>query len=70
LWRQWPVIDWPKVLSCALSLGDRRQELTIAHKMLTDCGMEAFAERARVDLQATGQRARKRTARPFTVAAH
>ena len=29
--------------------------------MFTDFGMEAFAERARIELQATGERARKRT---------
>ena len=29
--------------------------------MFTHFGMEAFAERARVELQATGERARKRT---------
>ncbi len=40
---------------------DARKELRIAHKMFTDFGMEAFAERARIELQATGERARKRT---------
>jgi RNA polymerase sigma factor (sigma-70 family) len=40
---------------------DARKELRIAHEMFTDFGMEAFAERARVELQATGERARKRT---------
>jgi DNA-binding CsgD family transcriptional regulator len=29
--------------------------------MFTEIGMEAFAERARIELQATGERARKRT---------
>jgi RNA polymerase sigma factor (sigma-70 family) len=41
---------------------DARKELRIAHEMFSDFGMEAFAERARVELQATGERARKRTA--------
>jgi DNA-binding CsgD family transcriptional regulator len=41
---------------------DARKELRIAHEMFADFGMEAFAERARVELQATGERARKRTA--------
>jgi DNA-binding CsgD family transcriptional regulator len=40
---------------------DAREELRIAYEMFTDFGMEAFAERARVELQATGERARKRT---------
>ena len=41
---------------------EARQELRIAHDLFCDFGMEAFAERARVELQATGERARKRTA--------
>jgi RNA polymerase sigma factor (sigma-70 family) len=40
---------------------DARNELRIAHQMFTGFGMEAFAERARLELQATGERARKRT---------
>jgi DNA-binding CsgD family transcriptional regulator len=40
---------------------DARKELRIAYDMFTDFEMEAFAERARVELQATGERARKRT---------
>jgi DNA-binding CsgD family transcriptional regulator len=40
---------------------DARNELRIAHKMFTGFGMEAFAERARVEVEATGERARKRT---------
>jgi DNA-binding CsgD family transcriptional regulator len=40
---------------------DARKELRIAHEMFTDFGMEAFAERGRIELQATGERARKRT---------
>jgi DNA-binding CsgD family transcriptional regulator len=40
---------------------DARNELRIAHDLFSGFGMEAFAERARVELQATGERARKRT---------
>jgi len=40
---------------------DARQELRIAHEMFTGFGMEAFAERARVELRASGETARKRT---------
>jgi DNA-binding CsgD family transcriptional regulator/tetratricopeptide (TPR) repeat protein len=40
---------------------DARNELRIAHELFTGFGMEAFAERARVELEATGERARKRT---------
>ena len=41
---------------------DARNELRSAHEMFTGFGMEAFAERARVELDATGERPRKRTA--------
>jgi DNA-binding CsgD family transcriptional regulator len=40
---------------------DARDELRIAHEMFIDFGMEAFAERARIELEATGEHARKRT---------
>jgi DNA-binding CsgD family transcriptional regulator len=40
---------------------DARQELRTAHELLSDLGVEAFAERARLELQATGERARQRT---------
>ena len=33
----------------------------MAHEMLAGLGMEAFAERARQELQATGEKVRKRT---------
>jgi DNA-binding CsgD family transcriptional regulator len=39
---------------------DARDQLRTAHKLFTEFGMEAFAERARVELEATGERARKR----------
>ena len=41
---------------------DAREQLRIAHEMFTSMGAEAFAERARVELLATGERARQRTA--------
>jgi DNA-binding CsgD family transcriptional regulator len=40
---------------------DAREHLRIAHDLFSDFGMEAFAERARVELQATGEHPRKRT---------
>jgi DNA-binding CsgD family transcriptional regulator len=40
---------------------DAREQLRHAHKLFTEFGMEAFAERARIELQATGEHARKRT---------
>ena len=40
---------------------DAREQLRTAHTLFTEFGMEAFAERARVELQATGEHARKRT---------
>jgi DNA-binding CsgD family transcriptional regulator len=40
---------------------EARQQLRIAHTILTDIGMEAFAERARRELLATGETARRRT---------
>jgi DNA-binding CsgD family transcriptional regulator len=38
---------------------DARNELRIAHEMFTGFGMEAFAERARVELRASGETARE-----------
>jgi DNA-binding CsgD family transcriptional regulator len=43
---------------------DAREPLRTAHRMFTDMGMEAFAERARRELLATGETVRKR--RPET----
>jgi DNA-binding CsgD family transcriptional regulator len=40
---------------------DAREQLRVAHTMLSDIGMEAFAERARRELLATGETVRKRT---------
>jgi DNA-binding CsgD family transcriptional regulator len=42
---------------------DAREQLRRAHELFTDIGMEAFAERARVELEATGEHARRRTPR-------
>ncbi len=41
---------------------DARERLRTAHEMFTAMGAGAFAERARVELLATGERARQRTA--------
>ena len=40
---------------------DARKQLRTAHELFSQFGMEAFAERARVELEATGEHARKRT---------
>jgi len=40
---------------------EARNELRTAYEMFTDFGMNAFAERARIELQATGEHARKRS---------
>ena len=40
---------------------DAREQLRAAHDQFTSIGMEAFAERARRELIATGERVRKRT---------
>ena len=42
---------------------DARTQLRIAHEMLEAIGMEGFAERARRELSATGETARKRSDR-------
>jgi len=39
-----------------------REQLRTAHELFTEFGMEGFAERARIELRATGEHARKRTA--------
>jgi DNA-binding CsgD family transcriptional regulator len=41
---------------------DARVELRAAFELFTRFGMEAFAERARIELKATGERARRRSA--------
>jgi DNA-binding CsgD family transcriptional regulator len=40
---------------------DAREQLRVAHTMLVNMGMDAFAERARGELLATGETVRKRT---------
>jgi DNA-binding CsgD family transcriptional regulator len=40
---------------------DARNELRAAYELFTDFGMVAFAERSRIELEATGEHARKRT---------
>jgi DNA-binding NarL/FixJ family response regulator len=40
---------------------DARERLRIAHEEFTSIGMEAFAERARMELFATGEKVRRRT---------
>jgi DNA-binding CsgD family transcriptional regulator len=40
---------------------DAREQLRTAHEMLVAIGMEAFAERARKELQACGEKVRRRT---------
>jgi DNA-binding CsgD family transcriptional regulator len=40
---------------------DARAELRVAHSLFSDMGATAFAERARVELAATGERAKSRT---------
>jgi DNA-binding CsgD family transcriptional regulator len=40
---------------------DARAQLRAAHKQFTSIGMEAFAERARTELQATGEHVRRHT---------
>jgi DNA-binding CsgD family transcriptional regulator len=41
---------------------DARDELRAAHGLFVEMGAQAFAERARVELAATGERARRRVA--------
>lgn len=40
---------------------DARTQLRVAHEMFEGIGMEGYAERARIELLATGERVRKRT---------
>jgi DNA-binding CsgD family transcriptional regulator len=46
--------------------GGAREQLRLAHEMLDEIGMQAFAERARRELLATGDSARTRSAGPST----
>jgi len=45
---------------------DAREQLRVAHEMLTEMGMEGFAGRARRELLATGETVRKRTVETLT----
>jgi DNA-binding CsgD family transcriptional regulator len=49
-------------LRCEGREADARAQLRSAHEMFATIGMEAFTERARRELQATGETARRRTA--------
>jgi DNA-binding NarL/FixJ family response regulator len=40
---------------------DAREQLRTAYEFFSEAGIEAFAMRARLELEATGERARKRT---------
>jgi DNA-binding CsgD family transcriptional regulator len=40
---------------------DAREQLRVAHQLFSDFGVEAFAERARLELEAAGERVCKRT---------
>src|ERR1700745_3745748 len=56
------LLDHQVVFLRAQSLNYRRQgQLRMAHQMLAAMGAEAFAERARRELVATGETVRKRT---------
>jgi DNA-binding CsgD family transcriptional regulator len=56
-------------LRCEDRRTDAREQLRTAHSLLSDIGMEAFAERARQELIAAGETARKRTAQTTARAA-
>lgn len=45
---------------------EARDQLRVAHEMLATMGLEGFAERARRELQATGETVRKRTVETLT----
>jgi DNA-binding CsgD family transcriptional regulator len=50
--------EWLRRARCRT---DAREQLRTAHRMLEAMGIEAFAERARTELRATGETARTRT---------
>ena len=45
----------------------RREQVRTVHDMLTALGMDAFAERAQIELVATGEKVPKRTVKPPTI---
>jgi len=45
---------------------DAREQLRVAHEMLTEMGLDGFADRARQELLATGETVRKRTVDTLT----
>ena len=45
---------------CTSAPAEPRTELRTAHELFADFGVEAFAERASIELEATGEHARKR----------
>jgi DNA-binding CsgD family transcriptional regulator len=53
LYGEWPLREHRRI--------DAREQLRVAHTMLADMGAEAFAERARRELQATGETVSNRT---------
>jgi DNA-binding NarL/FixJ family response regulator len=57
------VRTWSTANGCVGRAGrvDAREQLRTAHDILSDIGAEAFAERARRELLATGETARTRT---------
>ena len=59
----WPVRTCCTGSGCAgrAAAAEAREQLRTAHQMLDAMGMAAFAERARRELRATGETARKRT---------
>jgi DNA-binding NarL/FixJ family response regulator len=59
---RWPgKREHPSWLRRELRRGEAREQLHTAHAMLEAMGMDAFAERARRELQATGEITRRRT---------
>jgi DNA-binding CsgD family transcriptional regulator/tetratricopeptide (TPR) repeat protein len=53
--------EWLRGRGCRT---DAREQLRVAHQMFSDFGMEAFADRARRELLATGEIVRARTVEP------
>jgi DNA-binding NarL/FixJ family response regulator len=61
--RSWPAPACCTASGCAArAIAQAREQLRTAHGLLDEIGMEAFAERARRELLATGETARRRAA--------